>query len=172
MEGMMREALQDGATLSIGGDHRARDFYIGPTVLDNLPEGSTLLKEEIFGPLLPVKTFSDFSEVIQQVNSLDKALISYIYSKNKKNIKRFINETRSGGVCVNHGLINLLIPELPFGGSNNSGIGKSKAYFGFLDFSNQKAVHKQILPWSIPDLIMPPYTNFKKRLISIAIKWF
>ena len=172
LEEMMRTALQNGATLSVGGDHRARDYYIGPTVLDNVPEDSALLKEEIFGPLLPIVTFRDFSEVIDRVNGLEKSLISYIYSKNKKNIGRFINETRSGGVCVNHGLINLLIPELPFGGSNTSGIGKSKGYFGYHDFSNQKAVYKQILPWSVPDLIMPPYTNFKKRLISIAIKWF
>jgi aldehyde dehydrogenase (NAD+) len=172
MEITMREALQNGGELKVGGDHRSRDNYIGPTVIDHPSKDSRIMREEIFGPLLPVLTFNEISEVIDHVNQGDKPLIAYIYSRSRKNIRRFISETSSGGVCVNHNLINFMNPELPFGGSNVSGIGNSKGYHGFLDFSNQKAVFRQQIRFSLTDILLPPYEGFKKVLINLALKWF
>lgn len=172
MEIMMREALQKGGTLEVGGDHRSRDNYLGPTVISEPPMDAQLMREEIFGPILPVFSFSDLSEVTRHINKGDVPLIAYIYSRSGKNVRKFLNETRSGGVCVNHSLINFMNPDLPFGGLNVSGIGNSKGYHGFLDFSNHKAVYRHRVRFSLTDLLFPPYEGFKKVLINIALKWF
>ncbi len=129
------------------------------------------MKNEIFGPILPVKTYGNIDEVIDYINSKEKPLALYIFSKNKKTIKHIINNTRAGSTCVNHNLLQFLNHNLPFGGSNNSGIGKSHGYFGFLEFTNQRSVLKQHTIGAV-DLLMPPYNNFKQKLVDLTIKWF
>lgn len=172
MESIMREALQNGGTLKVGGDHRARDNYMGPTVIDSPSMDSRIMKEEIFGPLLPIYKFKEMSEVTDYINMGGKPLIAYIFSHSRKNIRQFISDTQSGGVCVNHSLINFMNPELPFGGINESGIGLSKGYHGFLEFSNQRAVYKQRIRFSLTDVMFPPYEGFKRVLINIVLRWF
>ncbi len=100
-----------------------------------------------------------------------KPLALYIYSKSKKNIRKVINETRAGTTCINNNNAHFSNNNLPFGGSNNSGIGKSHGWYGFEAFSNARAVYKQNLPGAI-EMLMPPYNDFKQKIIDLTIKWF
>ena len=81
--------------------------------------------------------------VIKEVNSREKPLALYIYSKNRRNIDKILSNTRAGGSCINHNAAHFFNTHLPFGGSNNSGIGKSHGIFGFQEFSNMRSVLKQ-----------------------------
>jgi len=82
-----------------------------------------------------------------------------------------LNNTRAGSTAINHNLLQFLNHNLPFGGSNNSGIGKSHGFFGFQEFSNQRSVLKQHTIGAV-DLLYPPYNKFKQKMIDLTIKWF
>ena len=129
------------------------------------------MTDEIFGPILPVKLYDTVEEVCDYINANEKPLALYIFSKNKRNVNTIISNTRAGGTCINHNLLQFLNHNLPFGGSNNSGIGKSHGYFGFLEFTNQRSVLKQNTIAAV-DLLMPPYNRFKQRMVNATIKWF
>ncbi|WP_040249874.1 aldehyde dehydrogenase family protein [Psychroserpens mesophilus] len=171
LKGYLEEAVSRNASIALGGTVEAKDNYIEPTLVFDAPEDSDLMQNEIFGPILPVKTYDKIAEVVDYVNSKEKSLALYIFSKNKRNIKYIINNTRAGSTCINHNLLQFLNHNLPFGGSNNSGIGKSHGYFGFLEFTNQRSVLKQHTLGAV-DLLIPPYGNFKQKLVNLTIKWF
>ena len=96
----------------------------------------------------------------------------YIFSHNSKAIKQLINQTRAGGTVINHNALHFFNNDLPFGGSNNSGIGKAHGKYGFDAFSNERGVLKQWLPFSALDMLMPPFTGFKQKIIDLTIKYF
>jgi aldehyde dehydrogenase (NAD+) len=171
LKGYLEDAITRKATIVSGGVSDAQDNYIEPTLIFDAPEDSELMQNEIFGPILPIKTYKTIDEVVDYINSKEKPLALYIFSKNKKTVNHIINNTRAGGTCINHNLLQYLNHNLPFGGSNNSGIGKSHGYFGFLEFTNQRSVLKQHTLGAV-DLLMPPYTNFKQKLVDLTIKWF
>ena len=165
------EAEHDDEVEVYGGVVNQDERMIGPTMVVNPKANSLLMNEEVFGPILPVKLYETTNEAIDYINSNEKPLALYIYSKNKKTIDQLLNGTRAGTSCVNHNLIQFLNHNLPFGGSNNSGIGKSHGFFGFEAFSNKRALMKQHTKGSI-DLLYPPYNNFKQKLIDLTLKWF
>ncbi|MGJ5641756.1 aldehyde dehydrogenase family protein [Formosa sp. S-31] len=158
-------------TVELGGHFNADENYISPTVISNLPEEATLLQEEIFGPVLPLKVFKEISEVVSYINSKPRPLALYIYSKNKSQIKYISANTRAGSMCVNTNVLQYSNHNLPFGGVNNSGIGKAHGLFGFQEFSNRKSVLKQFTRGSI-ELLFPPYTDLKQKLVDLTLKWF
>ena len=165
------DAKTKNATIEIGGKFSETDNFIEPTVISNLSEDATLMQEEIFGPILPIKTYRTIDEVIQYINSKEKPLALYIFSSSKKQINYIINNTRAGSTCINNNVLQYSNHHLPFGGSNNSGIGKSHGFFGFEEFSNKRSVLKQNFKGAM-ELLFPPYTNFKKKLADFTIKWF
>jgi aldehyde dehydrogenase (NAD+) len=167
----LEEAKTNQTTIALGGNSNSNDNYIEPTLVFDVPEDSKLMQNEIFGPILPVKTYSKVEEAVDYINSKEKPLALYIYSKNKKNINYIMNNTRAGTGCINHNLLQFLNPNLPFGGSNNSGIGKSHGFFGFESFSNRRSLMKQHT-MGATDLLTPPYTGFKQKLIDLTLKWF
>lgn len=167
----MDEAKQNGSTIVSGGASNVNDHFIEPTLVFDAPEHSKLMQDEIFGPILPVKTFTSLQESVDYINSKEKPLALYIYSKSDKNIDFIMNHTRAGSGCINHNLLQFLNHNLPFGGSNNSGLGKSHGFFGFEAFSNRRSMMKQHT-MGATDLLMPPYTNFKQKLIDLTLKWF
>ena len=126
-----------------------------------------MYKEEIFGPLLPIFDFNKIEEVIEFINKNEKPLALYIFSKNNNNIKTIINNTSSGGVCINHSTLHYSNNNLPFGGINNSGTGRCHGIYGFHELSNKKSILKQVLPSSPTDFLFPPYNNFKNKLLMI-----
>ncbi|MGS2727444.1 aldehyde dehydrogenase family protein [Psychroserpens sp. BH13MA-6] len=167
----IEDAKEKLATIEFGGHYDASDNYIAPTLISDVPESATLMQEEIFGPILPVKTYQTIDEVIQYVNSKEKPLALYIYAKQKNVVRAIINQTRAGTTCINSNAIQFSNHYLPFGGSNNSGIGKAHGYFGFKEFSNARSVLKKYAPGPL-NLLFPPYTNFKETLAKLSIKWF
>ena len=171
LHGYLKDAEASGAEIAVGGITNEKDSYIAPTLVFNAKPDSPLMTDEIFGPILPVKLYDTVEEVCDYINANEKPLALYIFSKNKRNVNTIISNTRAGSTCINHNLLQFLNHNLPFGGSNNSGIGKSHGYFGFLEFTNQRSVLKQNTIAAV-DLLMPPYNRFKQRMVNATIKWF
>lgn len=167
----LEETKTNKGSIVSGGNYNATDNFIEPTLVLDSPEDSKLMQEEIFGPILPVKTYETIEEAVSYVNSKEKPLALYIFSKSKKTINYVLQNTRAGGTCINHNLLQFLNHNLPFGGSNNSGIGKSHGIFGFQEFTNQRSVLKQHTLGAV-DLLTPPYNNWKQKLVDLTLKWF
>jgi aldehyde dehydrogenase (NAD+) len=159
------------ATIEVGAEVDATTKFISPTIVSNLKDEASLLQEEIFGPILPIVTYNNLDEAVDYINSKARPLALYIYSKSKKNTNKVIKNTRAGGTCINNNIIHYANHNLPFGGINNSGIGKSHGYYGFKAFSNKRAVVKQHT-FGITELLFPPYTNYKEKLAKATVKWF
>ncbi len=170
LQSYIQDSVIAGAKVVHGGKTDASDNYIEPTIVTEMPLDCPLMNKEIFGPVMPVMPYKDLQEVIDLIRSKEKPLSLYIYSKNKQNIKRILQSTRAGGTCINHSAVHFFNPNLPFGGSNNSGIGKSHGRIGFIGFSNERAVYKQNMP-SVLDWLVPPYTAGKMKLIDFTVRW-
>ena len=167
----LEDAKKNGGIIEMGGHVEASENYISPTLISGLTADATLLKDEIFGPILPLKTFTEIEKVIDYINAGEKPLALYIFSKKPSHIKKVINNTRAGSTAINHSVVQYSNHHLPFGGSNNSGIGKAHGYYGFQEFSNQRSILKQF-SFSAVEMLMPPYTPFKKKLSEWTTKWF
>ena len=165
------DAVTKGAKVETGANFNDAQNYIAPTVMTNVSQNATLMTDEIFGPVMPVFGFTKIEEVIDEINSREKPLALYIFSKNRKNINKIIANTRAGGTCINHNAVHFFNANLPFGGSNNSGIGKGHGWFGFEAFSNARGILKQHIPNAM-ELLMPPYNDFKQKIIDLTIKYF
>eukprot|EP00977_Amphora_coffeiformis_P014743 scaffold4223_cov189-Amphora_coffeaeformis.AAC.3 len=171
--GLVNDAKKLGATVEHGGSSDAsQNFYFEPTVMSGLEPKSKVMQEEIFGPVLPVLSFKSLDEPIAAIKAGEKPLVVYIFSNNDTNSQLVIDGTRAGATVINHCLVHFFNGNLPFGGSNFSGTGKSHGIHGFREFSNERAVLKQVLPVSGIDLMMPPYNSLKQRLADMAIKFF
>ncbi len=171
VKGYIDDAVSKGAKISSGGKFDAAQNYISPTVMTDVPKDSTLMTNEIFGPVMPVYSFTDIREVVDEINTREKPLALYIYSKSNRNINHILASTRAGGSCINHCAVHFFNTNLPFGGSNNSGIGKGHGKDGFMEFSNARGVLRQHIPNAL-ELLLPPYTQFSQKLIDLTIKYF
>ncbi len=167
----LEDAKKNGGIIEMGGHVEASENYISPTLISGLTADATLLKDEIFGPILPLKTFKKIEEVIDYINAGEKPLALYLFSKKPAIIKQVLRNTRAGSTAINHSVVQYSNHHLPFGGSNNSGTGKAHGYYGFQEFSNQRSVVKQF-SFSSVEMLMPPYTPLKKRLSEWTTKWF
>lgn len=168
----LEDAKQRGATVAYGGRTEGSEDYIEPTVLTDVDPSAEVMTEEIFGPVLPVYSYKSLDEPIELINSKEKPLALYIYSKSRANIRRIMQNTRAGGTCINHSAVHFFNNNLPFGGSNNSGIGKGHGFFGFEAFSNARGVFKQVLPFSAIELMTAPFNKLKQTIIDLSIKYF
>ena len=166
----LEDARSKGAKVESVSGEKGENNFIPPTLVSNLGMDTELMKNEIFGPVLPIFHYSDIDRVIEQINSGEKPLASYIFSEKPKNVKYIISNTSTGGTVVNNVNIQFTNPNLPFGGVNNSGIGKGHGFFGFQEFSNARAVMKQNIA-GLSELVMPPFNNFKQKLIDITLRW-
>ncbi|RZL49437.1 MAG: aldehyde dehydrogenase family protein, partial [Pedobacter sp.] len=152
------EAVEQGARIDFGGTFDENTQTINPVVLSKVTKGSKVMEEEIFGPILPIITYHNLEEVIEQINAKSKPLALYIFSKSSKNIKYIIKNTSAGGTCVNDVLIHISNPKLPFGGVNGSGMGSSHGVFGFKNFSHERAIMFQ-RNIDFNKVIYPPYVG-------------
>ena len=169
---LLEDAIKKGAKILIGGKVDKNDNFIEPTVIDNVNHKSKIHDEEIFGPILPVYEYNNIDEAINFINQKEKPLAIYLFSNSNKNIDRILKRTSSGGICINHSTLHYSNYNLPFGGINNSGFGRCHGIYGFKEFSNSKSVFRQYLPFSPTDLLVPPYTRFKKIIIKYLLKYF
>ncbi|GAA4546483.1 aldehyde dehydrogenase family protein [Pseudonocardia xishanensis] len=153
-----------GGTVVRGGAEDRESLKIDPVVVLDPSPDSPLMQEEIFGPVLPVVTVSSLDEAIRRINSGPKPLAAYLFGSSKTDRERLIDETSSGGVVINHAAMHCLVPQLPFGGVGNSGMGAYHGRWGFETFSHRKAVLvKPAKP--DPSVMYPPYTESKKKLM-------
>jgi aldehyde dehydrogenase (NAD+) len=168
--GYIEDAVAKGAKVIAGGRGNREAHFIEPTLIGNVAEDSELMTNEIFGPVLPLFPYRRIEEPIRFIEAREKPLALYIYSRSNRNINRILDDTRAGGTCINNNDVHFFNSNLPFGGVNNSGIGKSHGKFGFVEFSNPRGVLKQYLPSAL-QLMMPPYNDFKRKLIELTIRW-
>lgn len=156
IETILNDAVKKGATIVFGGHHIKEDKFMEPTLLTNVTYDMLVMQEEIFGPILPIMTYNKNSDVIQLLQKMPSPLAIYIMSRKKKNIQYFLDHTVSGGVGVNELMLTPVNPGLPFGGINNSGMGKSGGKHSFTDFSNEKGIVKKNFG-NLIKLVYPPY---------------
>lgn len=168
---LLLDAQKKGAKIRIGGTVDKDDRFIEPTILTGVSRNSDIMKEEIFGPILPVLTYKHIDEVFEYIAGRDKPLSLYIFSSKNKNINNILARTTSGGTTINDVLLHLANGNLPFGGVNHSGIGKYHGEYGFAALSNERAVLRQ--GWfATIQMMYPPYSKKVKRLIKWVRKFF
>ncbi|GAB3958007.1 aldehyde dehydrogenase family protein [Spirosoma harenae] len=169
LRGLIDDAVSQGATVTIGGKLNANQNFIEPTVLENVTDNMQVMQNEIFGPILPIVSYNDIDEALQAINHREKPLALYIYCRDKRRTNYILERTSAGDTLVNEALIQFSNVDLPFGGVNNSGIGKSNGFYGFQEFSNLRGVmHRE---FGTLNFLYPPYTPTVRKLIN-AIKRF
>jgi aldehyde dehydrogenase (NAD+) len=150
--------------VATGGTSDPAELTMEPTIVVDPSPDEPLMTEEIFGPILPVLTYTDLDEAIGFVNSRPKPLALYLFTESRSCQKRIIDEIPSGGAVINHIAVHCLVPGLPFGGVGPSGMGAYHGRWGFETFSHGKAV---LAKTSKPDLklMYPPYGPRAKKLM-------
>ena len=169
---LLEDALQKGAQVEAGGELDEETRYVAPTLISNISEDMLVFQEEIFGPILPILTYSHLNDALALIHSQPKPLALYFFGKDESRAKRVMAETSSGNLVINDCVLHFLHSELPFGGVNNSGIGKAHGKYGFLAFSNEKGVLKQRIGFNNVSLLRPPYGLRVRKLIATMMKWF
>lgn len=165
----LKEMLED-VNVVFGGEHKISECYIAPTLVDNPSLESTLMQDEIFGPILPVLTYTNETDIDNIISNYDKPLSLYVFSKNKKFTNKIISKYSFGGGAINDPLIQFGNHRLPFGGVGASGIGAYHGKHGFDTFSHHKSVSKRGT-WFDPPVRYAPYKG-KLSLLKKMFKWF
>ncbi|MEL6672725.1 MAG: aldehyde dehydrogenase family protein [Bacteroidota bacterium] len=168
IKGLVEEAVENGANVAFGGQMDESENFIAPTLMTEVTDDMKIMQEEIFGPVLPMMTYSDKDEALRIINGKERPLSMYVMARNKKNADYFMSSVLSGDAVINDTLIHFSHPSLPFGGVNNSGIGKSGGEAGFKEFSHERSVLHQVYGTLKP--FYPPYTNKVVNLIRMAVK--
>ncbi|MBA4853525.1 aldehyde dehydrogenase family protein [Emticicia sp. BO119] len=169
IKGLIDDALVKGAKIAIGGDTNLTENFIEPTVVSHVTNEMRIMQDEIFGPVLPIVEFNHLEEVSDYINAGEKPLALYMFSKKRSHIDYIIQNTSSGAVVINETTIHYLQNNLPFGGVNNSGIGKSFGKYGFEEFSNKKAVVEN--KFSTFNMFHPPASKRVMKMLDMVIKW-
>ena len=150
--------------VAIGGQTNAENKYIAPTVLTGVSPDSPVMREEIFGPILPVLRSDGLEASIRFIRASDKPLAAYIFTKDSQAEARFLEKVSCGNACVNDTMMFMAVDELPFGGVGPSGMGNYSGEYGFRTFSHMKAVMKRGW-WPDPALRYAPFTDKKFKML-------
>ncbi len=146
-------------TVALGGGSDAASLRLQPTVVVDPDPDEPLMKDEIFGPILPVVTVQSIDDAIKFVNSRPKPLAAYVFTKTKAIRERLIKDVPAGGMLVNHLGFQVLTAKLPFGGVGPSGMGAYHGKWGFEEFSHKKSVLTKPTRPDLSAMIYPPYTE-------------
>jgi aldehyde dehydrogenase (NAD+) len=161
LDGGGYEAVVTGATID------ADDLYLAPTILRGVDLDAPVMAEEIFGPILPVVPVDSVDEAIEIIGARPHPLALYVFAEDDEIVDHVVESTSSGGVCINHTLMQLAVPGLPFGGVGDSGIGAYHGRAGFDAFSHRRSIlRKPSRP--DPGIVYPPYGKLTSRLIRRA----
>jgi aldehyde dehydrogenase (NAD+) len=158
-------ALMDPAKILFGGKTDATDLYISPTLMHQVDWNDAVMKEEIFGPILPILTWENLDEAIAQIKAQPKPLALYLFTSSKKIRDRVFSEVSFGGGALNETIMHLANPNLPFGGVGNSGTGNYHGEYGFAAFSHQKSIIEKP-NWFEPFVKYAPYNKFKLSILK------
>ena len=161
-------SLIDPSKVVYGGKSDATSRYLDPTVLYPISWSDKIMEDEIFGPLLPILTYSDLGAVIAKIKSMPKPLAGYIFSQNQKAIDRVLQSLSFGGGAVNETNVFLFIESMPYGGVGTSGIGNYYGKYGYDSLTHAKSVLISP-PDVVIDHLFPPYTKDKVEALG---QWF
>jgi aldehyde dehydrogenase (NAD+) len=153
-----------------GGSKDKKELYFGPTVIDSPPMNSSLIQDEIFGPILPILSYDTINDIDIVLTQLKNPLAFYVFSENKKFINTLIKNNSFGGAVINDALVHFTNTELPFGGIGNSGIGSYHGKYSFDLFSHTKPIVKRSFWFDLPQRYAPypkSISLFKKILKRI-----
>ena len=153
----------------IGGTCDPDAPRISPTVMDNVNFDDPVMQEEIFGPILPILTYTDLESVIETVNRRPKPLALYLFSENKKSVETVTSRCSFGGGCVNDVIIHLATTHMPFGGVGESGMGAYHGKAGFDTFTHYKSIVDKKTWLDLP-MRYRPYTKLSGKLVRLFLK--
>ncbi len=140
VHGYLNEAVSRGARIVKGGGADEADFTIEPRIIVDPPLDAGLMRDEIFGTVLPVITYDPLDEVVDQVDVNGKPLAMYVFSRDQAFVNDVLERTSSGGVTMNYVLMHYAEHRLRFGGVNDSGMGRYQSVYGFRELSNARSV--------------------------------
>lgn len=141
---------------------------IAPALVVGVDDNMRVMQEEIFGPILPIKTYRTLDEVIDYINDRDQPLALYLFTNNRQVQEQVVSFTQSGGVAINDCGLHVAQHDLPFGGIGASGMGHYHGYEGFVEFSKLRPIFKQFFRPAFP-LLYPPYGALFDRLIKLML---
>ena len=159
------EMMGETGNTVTGGEYDRESLYFAPTIIENVDWDHPSMKDEIFGPILPVLTYDNLDEAIKMMGNYTRPLALYVFTRSKKTWKKVVREVSFGGGCVNETLSHIVTPHLPFGGVGHSGMGRYHGKASFDTFTNYKGVLRK--PW-FPDLFLryPPYKPYRFGLLK------
>jgi len=165
---LLDDAIEKGAMVVAGGVYNEDDLYFSPTVLTGVTPDMLVMQEEIFAPIMPVSSYTTKEDVIAKIKRLPKPLALYIYSSNRAEMDFYLKNTSAGSTVINHNMIQAGVnPYLPFGGVQNSGMGRSVGMATFTSFSNQRSVVENPTGWrDFSTISLPPYSKLYRKMIS------
>ncbi|TDE43445.1 aldehyde dehydrogenase [Flavobacterium rhamnosiphilum] len=162
-------SLLENQTILFGGQSNKETLYLAPTLLDEPNMDSVVMKEEIFGPILPILSYQSKSDIEKIISSFEKPLSLYLFSQDKSFIDEVLRKYSFGGGCINDTVIHLANNRLPFGGVGNSGMGAYHGKLSFDIFSHKKAIVKKGTWLDLP-MRYAPYKD-KLKTIQKVLKW-
>jgi len=171
LRALLEGSLSAGAKVVLGGGSDASERYLAPTILRDVPLHAPVMQEEIFGPILPIVAYDTVEDVIAHINANPKPLAINIFTQKDRNADYIIARTSAGTTCINDTTLQFIHPNLPFGGVNTSGIGKAHGHYGFMAFTNERAVVKQRTGITSAKLLYPPYKQVVQQTIDLVTKW-
>ena len=169
LRGYVEEARARGVpVVTIGPESEAGSRRMAPTLILDPPDDLAVMREEIFGPVLPVKTYGALEEAVAYVNGRDRPLALYLFTKSDRTMDTVLRRTVSGAVCVNDTLMHIAAEDLPFGGIGASGMGHYHGRDGFDTFSKLTPVFRRRWP-GLSRLLRPPYGRMHDLLRRVLI---
>lgn len=157
--------LIDKDKVYFGGRYDLEGRHIEPSLLTGISFDDAIMKDEIFGPILPVIEYDDLEEVLPKVKSLPDPLACYVYTQNKSIKNRILREVSFGGGAVNDSVMHFINSNLPFGGIGSSGIGSYHGKYGFENFTHYKSILERP-SWFETNIKYHPHTNAKLKIIK------
>ena len=155
----------EGEAVVIGGEKDAHGRFMPLAVLDNISFESTVMQEEIFGPILPLISFTDLQWAVDQICARPKPLALYLFTKDVAVERKILSEVSFGGGCINDTIVHLATPYMPFGGVGASGIGNYHGKQSFYTFSHEKSIMKKSLLVDLP-MRYHPYSEKHFNLVK------
>jgi coniferyl-aldehyde dehydrogenase len=176
MQELVKDARTKGARIiqpdSANGTFSAGNRLFPPTLVLSANDSMRVMQEEIFGPILPVVSYSSLSDAIGFVNARPRPLALYYFDRNRSRIERVLEQTVSGGVTINDCIFHLPQHRLPFGGVGPSGMGAYHGFDGFTTFSKKKGVllQNELVGSFLSRAFKPPYTRRSDRVIGLLLR--
>jgi aldehyde dehydrogenase (NAD+) len=167
---LVRESVEQGARVVVGGTWDAKARYLDPTVLAGVTPAMRVMREEVFGPVLPVMAYRELEEAQRLARINGKPLASYIFTRDQRVATTLLHGIPAGGTMINNTLLHYASSELPFGGVGTSGIGSYHGWYGFLAMSHLRPVVRQRGP-ALSALIRPPFRGRLHALVRRVLPW-